>query len=121
MVEAFLLEIYEQAGFAEEVLDRVMVSITEVVNNAIIHGNNSDPGKYVTLTCTCSSDKLEFSVRDEGGGFAPDDVPDPLSDQNLLKEGGRGLLIIKSMMDDVRFVKSAEGMEIQLSIRCTMA
>ena len=121
MVETFLLELYEQEGFPEDVLDRVMVSITEVVNNAIVHGNRSDPGKYVTLTCKSSSDTLEFSVRDEGGGFTPDDVPDPLSDQNLMKEGGRGLLIIKSMMDDVRFVRTDEGMEIQLSIRCDMA
>ena len=116
MVETFLLEIYDEVGFEEDLLDRLMVSVTEVVNNAIIHGNKSDPGKFVSLSCYCSADKIDFSVRDQGGGFAPDQVPDPLNDQNLMKEGGRGLLIIKSMMDDVSFISNSDGMEVRLSV-----
>ncbi len=116
MVETFLLEIYDEVGFEEDILDRLMVSVTEVVNNAIIHGNRSDPGKYVSLSCSCSDEKIDFYVRDQGGGFAPDQVPDPLSDQNLMKEGGRGLLIIKSMMDDVSFISNSDGMEVRLSV-----
>jgi serine/threonine-protein kinase RsbW len=56
-------------------------------------------------------------VRDEGHGFQPKDIPDPLEENNLLKEGGRGVLIVRSMMDHVDFHQTDEGMEVRLSIR----
>jgi serine/threonine-protein kinase RsbW len=116
LVEAFLLEVHDMIHLEESVLDRIMISITEVVNNGIIHGNLSDPSKQVHLSCTCYDDRIDFIIRDEGHGFRPDDIPDPLADQNLLKEGGRGVLIIRSMMDSVHFHQTAEGMEVHLSI-----
>ena len=96
-----------------------MISITEVVNNGIIHGNQSDPSKQVHLSCTCYDDRIDFVIRDEGQGFNPDDIPDPLDENNLLKEGGRGVLIVRSMMDDVRFHPTRDGMEVHLTISRT--
>ncbi len=117
LVEAFILEIHDAMVLEESVLDRIMISITEVVNNGIIHGNQSDPEKNVHITCTCFDDRVEFVIRDEGTGFQPEDIPDPLAEPNLLKEGGRGVLIVRSMMDHVDFNQTAEGMEVHLSIR----
>ncbi len=117
IVEAFVLELNDALDLEESILDRIMISITEVVNNGIIHGNKSDPKKQVHLSCTCYDDHIDFSVRDEGGGFHPDDLPDPLDENNLLKEGGRGVLIIRSMMDVVEFRQAENGMEVFLSIR----
>ncbi len=116
-MEAFVLELNDALALEESVLDRIMISITEVVNNGIIHGNKSDPNKLVHLSCACYEDRIDFSVRDEGGGFRPENVPDPLDEHNLLKEGGRGVLIIRAMMDVVEFRQVEHGMEVFLSIR----
>lgn len=119
LVESFILEINDALDLESSILDRIMISITEVVNNGIIHGNQYDPAKQVHLSCTCYDDRIDFVVRDEGKGFSPDDIPDPLDERNLLKEGGRGVLIVRSMMDDVRFLPGPDGMEVHLSINRT--
>jgi serine/threonine-protein kinase RsbW len=116
-VEAFLLEIHDLVGFEEDILDRIMISVTEVVNNSIIHGNGSDPDKTVMLECRCFDDHVEFTIRDQGGGFRPDEVPDPLDERNLLKEGGRGVLIVRAMMDEVEFTQTDSGMEVRLAVK----
>lgn len=112
-----MLELNDALNLEESILDRIMISITEVVNNGIIHGNKADPNKLVHLSCTCYDDRIDFTVRDEGVGFFPDNLPDPLAESNLLKEGGRGVLIIRSMMDVVEFRQGETGMEVFLSIR----
>lgn len=117
LVERFILELNDEVALEESVLDRIMISITEVVNNGIIHGNKAEPSKHVHLSCSCYDDRIDFVVRDEGSGFLPDDLPDPLDEDNLLKEGGRGVLIIRAMMDTVEFRQGAQGMEVFLSIR----
>ncbi|MBL0175044.1 MAG: ATP-binding protein [Ignavibacteria bacterium] len=115
-IEDFLLAIHDEVHFEESVLDRIMISVTEAVNNGIIHGNGANPEKFVELRCHCNDSHAEFIVRDEGEGFAPEEVPDPLDEQNLLKEGGRGLLIIRAMMDTVEFRPSETGMDMVLTI-----
>ncbi len=115
-VEDFLLRIHDVMEFKPSVLDRIMISVTEAVNNGIIHGNKTDPDKLVHLSCTCTLNHARFEIRDEGNGFSPEDVPDPLAEQNLLKEGGRGLLIIRAMMDSVAFRKNEKGMTLILDI-----
>lgn len=117
LVEQFILELNDEMQLEESVLDRIMISITEVVNNGIIHGNKADASKHVHLRCQCFPDRMDFFVRDEGRGFLPEDIPDPLDETNLLKEGGRGVLIIRAMMDDVEFRTLETGMEVFLSIR----
>ncbi|MBR9979261.1 MAG: ATP-binding protein [Bacteroidetes bacterium] len=117
LVEAFILEIHDALHLDDSVLDRIMISITEVVNNGIVHGNKLDATKHVHIDCTGYDDRIDFLVRDEGQGFLPEKIPDPLDENNLLKEGGRGVLIIRAMMDEVEFRKGTEGMEVFLSIR----
>jgi serine/threonine-protein kinase RsbW len=117
LVEQFILELNDELQLEESVLDRLMISITEVVNNGIIHGNGANADKHVHLRCECFADRLDFFVRDEGPGFLPENIPDPLDETNLLKEGGRGVLIIRAMMDTVEFRRLESGMEVFLSIR----
>ena len=116
LVEKFLLDLHDTLELTESVLDRIMISITEIVNNSILHGNKCDPSKLVHLYCNCYDDRLDFIIRDEGDGFIPDELPDPLDERNLLKEGGRGVLIVKSMMDSVSFLKLDRGMEVRATI-----
>ncbi|MDH7514352.1 MAG: ATP-binding protein [Bacteroidota bacterium] len=115
-VEAFLLDLQKTVHLEPAVLDRILISVTEAVNNGIIHGNKADPSKYVHITCTCFPDHARFEIRDEGQGFSPETVPDPRTDQNLLKEGGRGIFIIRSLMDTVVFEKEKDGMKIVMTI-----
>src|SRR5213594_3107840 len=77
------------------------LSISESMINAIQHGNKADPAKQATLRISFSGDAIEIIVEDEGKGFTIDKVADPTDKANLLKPSGRGILIIRSFMDEV--------------------
>lgn len=109
-VSAFLSKIRHAVPISEELYGNIMISLTEAVNNAIVHGNKEDPQKSVHVRCECYADRLVFFIEDQGSGFDPDTLPDPLAEENLLKEGGRGVLIIRALMSDVSFREGVEGM-----------
>lgn len=113
-VERFLLALHEQERFPDDLLDRIMIAVTEAVNNGIIHGNHCDPNLHVDLECCCEDGAIEFVVRDQGTGFVRENIPDPLTDDNLLKEGGRGVMIIEALMDEVRFTQYTDGLELRM-------
>lgn len=104
-LEPFVDELEQWAGFGEEDSSRIMLSLSEAVNNAIIHGNQSNPEKEVFIQTTLDRDQqiLRISVEDEGKGFNPEEIPDPLKEENLLNEGGRGIYLIKQYADDIKF------------------
>src|SRR5947208_12449582 len=79
----------------------IELSISESMINAIQHGNKADPSKQATLRISSSGDAIEIIVEDEGCGFTLDKVADPTDKANLLKPSGRGILIIRSFMDEV--------------------
>jgi serine/threonine-protein kinase RsbW len=79
------------------------MAVHEALSNAVEHGNHSDPAKQVTLTCHLQPHQLAITVDDEGEGFDPADVPDPTREENLLREGGRGIFLIQRYADECRF------------------
>src|SRR6266849_2055078 len=79
----------------------IELTISESMINAIQHGNKADPAKSATLKISSTGDSIEIIVEDEGKGFTPDRVADPTDKANLLKPSGRGILIIRSFMDEV--------------------
>jgi serine/threonine-protein kinase RsbW len=79
----------------------IAISVSEVVTNAVVHGNRSDPGKKVKINLNASPSQVEVIVQDEGAGFDPRCVECPIDQENLLKEAGRGILIVESLMDKV--------------------
>ncbi len=89
-----------------------LVSASEAVNNAVNHGN-----KNVILSLDCTDDEITLSVEDEGGGFNPEGLPDPLLPENLLKPSGRGIHIMKSLMDSVQFEFTPHGTKTVLKLR----
>jgi serine/threonine-protein kinase RsbW len=108
-----------RVGFDEDSMHWVGVAIRESVINAIKHGNRNDAGKMVHVDFITSHDPenagLTISVRDEGEGFEPEEVADPLAPENMLKSSGRGIFLIRSFMDDVQLMKGAEGgMEVRM-------
>ena len=79
------------------------IALREALVNAIEHGNHSDPAKLVRVTAEVSHDEATFTVEDEGVGFNVDDVSNPRDHHNLLKSSGRGVLFIRSLMDEARY------------------
>lgn len=113
-LEPFVDELKQWANFGEEDSSRIMLTLSEAVNNAIMHGNQENPEKEVVIHTTLDRDQriLKISVEDEGEGFNPDDLPDPLKDENLLNEGGRGIYLIKQYADDINFAKNGSKVTI---------
>ena len=84
----------------------IETAVREAISNAIIHGNHEDPYKRVRVMCRCNSDgEVRITVRDEGQGFKSDTVPDPTSPENRLSTHGRGIYLMRMLMDEVSFVK----------------
>lgn len=79
------------------------VALAEALANAILYGNNNDPGKFVTVRVRFGPDRVEMEVADEGPGFDPHHVPDPTSPDRLTLPTGRGLFLIQRLVDEVRF------------------
>jgi serine/threonine-protein kinase RsbW len=90
------------------------IAVTEAVNNAIKHGNKADPKKKVRIHFELFDDSIVVKVADEGRGFDPDRLRDPLDPENILRESGRGIFILRALMDDVSFCFSDSGTEVTL-------
>jgi len=101
-VDEWAERIAQELGFNEDERDDIAISVTEAVNNAIVHGNKADPHKRVIIELSQTDDELRVSVRDEGKGFNPAKVEDPTKPENLMKPYGRGIHIIRQLMDDVQ-------------------
>ncbi len=91
---------------------RVVLLATEAVTNAIEHGNKFDEGKQVFFKIHVDDRRIEVEVEDEGTGFDPKQTVDPRASENLLREGGRGILFMESMADEVQFEKG--GRKVRL-------
>src|SRR5512142_803356 len=101
-----------QMGFAEEDVYGISMSVREATINAVLHGNAYDPQKKVRIFFERNQRVLRITVQDEGKGFNPDKIPDPLAPENLLKQSGRGVFLIRSYMDEVRLRSLEPGTEI---------
>jgi serine/threonine-protein kinase RsbW len=113
-VELYLKKINRVAHLDEIQMHKLMVSLTEAVNNAIIHGNKSDISKKVRVRCDVTPGGLMFIVEDQGKGFTLDKIKNPLSDQNLLMENGRGVFLMRTLMDRVEFRTGKNGSQVVL-------
>ena len=113
-------------GLDEDSTHWVGVAVRECVINAIKHGNKHDAGKRVYMEFSSSwppgSPELTISVRDEGPGFDPQELKDPLAPENLLKASGRGIFLIRNFMDDVQLQRAPQGgMEVRMVKRAQPA
>ena len=112
-VQAVSDHIGRMAGLDEDSVHWVGVAVRESVINAIKHGNCGDPGKRVHVEFTAIGDTaraaIAIRVRDQGCGFDPSLLADPLAPENLLKGSGRGILLMRSFMDEMTFARSPEG------------
>jgi serine/threonine-protein kinase RsbW len=109
-------KLLEGREVSEETKHWLLMALREALANAIKHGNRQDVSKRIHVEMDVVGGNLQISIRDEGEGFDPAAVEDPLAPENRLKTSGRGIFYMKTFMDDVRFRKlDGGGMEIVLT------
>jgi serine/threonine-protein kinase RsbW len=103
-----------EAGVDDDDLFKISMAVREAAVNAVIHGNARDPDKQITVSLENTGASLIFSVADQGKGLDPDSIPDPLAPENLMRGSGRGIFLIRSLMDEVHFKQLNPGTELTL-------
>jgi serine/threonine-protein kinase RsbW len=119
LVQAVTEHIARQLGLDDESLHWTAMAVRESVINAITHGNGGDPSKLVFIDYGATPEEAPASfvvrVRDQGQGFDPGRLTDPLTPENVLKSGGRGIFLIRKFMDDVSLQRARDGgMEVRM-------
>ncbi len=109
VVQTVLVQLCQLVGFDDESVHYMSVAVRESVVNAIKHGNKQVEAKRVFVRFTLHPQALEVEVRDQGTGFDPQGVPDPLAPENLLKAYGRGIFFMRQFMDEVSHSFPARG------------
>ena len=112
--EEMVGQLAAQAGFDEDVRDGISMAVREAMINAVLHGNAYDSAKRVNLSLEQNGRELIITIGDEGKGLEPEEVPDPLAPENLMKQSGRGIFLIRAFMDEVRFRTLEPGTEVTL-------
>jgi serine/threonine-protein kinase RsbW len=115
-VEPLVEKVKEEFGLSDEVFGNMMVAVTEGVNNAIIHGNQCDPAKKVTISVSRTDAYITFTIRDEGPGFEYSNLPDPTAPENLEKLSGRGVFLMNQLSDMVIFNDNGSTVELQFKV-----
>ena len=113
-VEAAAEKLAAEAGLDEDARFHVAMAVREAAVNAVLHGNEYDPSRRIAVGLENTGRDLVFTIADEGRGFIPEKVPDPLAPENLLRGTGRGIFLIRSLMDEVHFRQLNPGTEMTL-------
>ncbi len=103
IIESFIDNAKEEFEINDDMYGNIMISVTECISNAIVHGNQSDSSKLVHLELQMEPGLLRCSIEDEGNGFDFNQLPDPTNPENLEKTGGRGIFLMKHLSDEVKF------------------
>lgn len=102
-VESLIDEACAEMQLNEDLYGNILIAVTEGVNNAIIHGNKLNASLSVRVGVLNNEEWVCFSIKDQGSGFDPESIPDPTAPENLLKENGRGIFLMKNLSDEVTF------------------
>ena len=113
-VETRAEQMAREAGFDEDTASQIAMIAREAVINAILHGNKKDPAKQVRVSFELSDEALRITIADQGAGLDPDAVPDPCAPENILRSSGRGIFLMRAIMDEVHFHQLNPGTEIEL-------
>jgi serine/threonine-protein kinase RsbW len=116
-VEDHVKSIIEELNLNDETTNAILIAVTEAVNNAIIHGNKRDIKKLVRIHSLLLDDLLEIKIKDEGQGFILSNIPNPLLPENLTKDSGRGIFIIRSLVHGFKVNSFPDGTEIVIDVK----
>lgn len=112
IVESFIDNAKDKFSLNDDIYGNIMIAVTESVNNAILHGNNRDKRKNVSLQVIFNNESLMFTVKDQGEGFDFNNLPDPTAPENLDKPSGRGIFLMKHLCDEVAFKEDGKSVEL---------
>ena len=112
-VVAEMLDEAQAAGYSNGVRFAIRLALEEALINAIKHGNRFDPAKKIKVCAEVDQRRASVSVADEGEGFDPAAVPDPTVDENLEKPCGRGIMLMRTYMDEVAY--NRRGNEVRIT------
>ncbi len=112
IVESFVDNAKEKYELNDDVYGNIMIAVVESVNNAIIHGNQTNKSKNVALSASLLEEEIKFTITDEGDGFDFHNLPDPTAPENIEKVGGRGIFLIKHLADEVHFNDDGRTVEL---------
>lgn len=115
LLEKAIDELSLELDLSDEVYGNILVATMEATNNAIIHGNNSDPNKSVKIEILLKQKELMFHIEDQGTGFDYSIVPDPTSPENLEKINGRGIFLMERLSDEILYLE--DGRIVELTFR----
>ncbi len=107
-----ILSSLERFGYTERDLFAMRLALEEALVNAIKHGNKLSDDKVVRVACVLNDEAARVVIKDQGDGFDPDDVPDPTAEENLDRTCGRGIMLMRSFMTEVRY--GDRGREVTL-------
>lgn len=110
-IEEFVNYVGMEASLNEEKRSNLLLCVSEAVTNAIVHANKQDPGKIVDVKAVLNEKYLTFYIKDQGVGFNPAEVPDPTAPENLMKDHGRGLFLMKMYLHELRYNITPTGTE----------
>ena len=113
-IESVAEKMATAAGFDEDQTFHITMAVREAAVNAVLHGNEYNPEKKVTATFEDDGKSLVFTICDQGKGVDPASLPDPLAAENLLRSTGRGIFLIRSLMDEVHFRQLHPGTELRM-------
>jgi serine/threonine-protein kinase RsbW len=113
-VEAAADQLATEAGLDEDQRFHILMAVREAAINAVLHGNEYDPARQIDVSLENTGKDLIFVIADQGHGFDPDHLPDPLTAENILRGTGRGIFLIRSLMDEVHFRQLHPGTELTL-------
>lgn len=116
-VDQFLHNIFDFHKLPEKCFNKVFLCVSEAVNNSIVHGNKKVYHKQIEVIINCMEQSLSVTISDEGEGFDIQKIPDPTHKDNILKESGRGIHIIKTISDKLEFNEQTNSLHFQ--INCT--
>ena len=111
-IERLIDKVCTSVGVNEDAYGNVLIAVTEAVNNAIQHGNKENEELSIDVSVKDNQNKVCFSVKDEGVGFDFENLPDPTSPENLLKENGRGIFLMRNLADECLFEENGRIIEL---------
>lgn len=116
-IEPLLFDLKQCIHIADERFYNLLIAVTEAFNNAIVHGNKLNPKKIVEVRLIADNSELHIIIKDEGDGFNPDMVADPREPENLLKDSGRGVFLIRTLLDGVVYDTGKHGTTIDMMFK----
>lgn len=117
LVTQLVDKVCEKYRLSEDLQGSLMISLTEAVNNAIIHGNQLDPAKQVNIHLQRRKDKICIQVSDQGNGFDYNKLPDPTCPEHICNCGGRGVYLMNELCEKMEYIDGGSTVKMQFTVK----